>query len=196
MRGRGWVGCGVVGILLLVSGCSSVTSVNPVGEPLAAEQVQLVASIEGVWANEDMTVHVKHVGDGKLRLALVKWDQESSQFQVAEMDGLFGMLGDRAILNVQDADEDKPADEREHMFFAVSGVSDQFVVLYVPDSDAFAAAVEAGDLAGEVKQDDNSKTVRLTGDAAAINAWLTPERLRAVFATEHPLLFQRVGKVE
>lgn len=182
--------------LMLFVGCSSVMSKHPIGRPLTAEQLDLVQTLEGVWVNDEGTFFVKPLADGELALATAGWDKSEGKFAVTELRGRVGMVGDRAILNIVEPDEDTPDDEKEYLFLAITGSSDEVVVLYVPDASVFAAAVEADDLAGTVERGEHSTTVHLTGDPAAIEAFLTPERFPAAFETASPQVYRRVGKLQ
>jgi hypothetical protein len=68
------------------------------------------------------------------------------------------------------------------------------VVVLAPVVEVFAEAVEAGKLAGEVKSGQGT-TVHLTGEEAAIRAFLAPSRVGEQFHVDSPVVARRLTRL-
>src|SRR6266545_2544331 len=129
------------GLLLLmvmgVVGCSNVRSVHPLGSALPAEklkELEQVGLLEGVFSvtvgEDNRIMHVKHLGEGRLSIAEVKW--EENHFKLSEAEGLVTGIGeDHLVLNVRDKPTEADA-QSMWQFMLLAPVTKQEMVLLPP----------------------------------------------------------------
>jgi hypothetical protein len=184
-----------LGAFLLGSGgCSSVVSVHPVGARITDENSESLQTIAGVWYAADLgTVFIKTVPGGELKIAGMEWSNDA--FSCDTITAILAENDGRLFINITDfGDEDGPK-ETNHLFMWVATL-DENMVLFMPDPAAFAAAVEAKEIAGEVSKDNDSTTVRLSAEKEKLDAFLAGARMRQIFDVERPLVLRRIGELK
>ena len=161
----------------LIAGCSSVYSINPVGEKPA----QIDAALwDGNWLGADgvMTIKVIDADGGILQVAWIE-DMKLEKYQVYLMES-----GNWLFFNLKD--EDQEGDEEDPGYFwGRIKKDDNSITLWDPDISKFRALVTEGVLPGEAKKSgkDNEH------DSDVILGELTAEHLRIIVSEEKGVLF-------
>jgi hypothetical protein len=189
-----WLLC-LSAALLMLGGCDMVVSIQPMGGPLSQKQLDQAETLTGVWANEDdALMYVKHVGDGEFRLAWLSWAEGG--FKLEQETAELGVLDARVfVVNLERPDQAK-AGPRDYWFLLLKRVGESVLILLPPHGDTFAAAVESGDLPGEIERGEYDKTIRLTGEKETTDAYVRDNRNRGLFMIDAPTVLRRVGKLE
>ena len=159
-------------LLFCLWGCDSVTSATQVGD----QPVSLVAEEwDGTWLSAEgaVTLKVTDANQGKLR---VSWIEESGDgLKMETWNVQIRSSGSWNFANVRDDGGDQEIEER-YLFTRVKKDNRQ-ILFWMPDTDAFTAAVKAGHLPGEI----SDSSVRL----AALNA----DHLEVIKSDQGPTLF-------
>ncbi len=148
-------------LAVLAAGCSSVQTEHPVSaHPEALDKPRL----EGLWLLEDEVVHVRFGADNVGRLAAIDWD--GSEFRVRRLEFIVAHAGEGRYLSLRDEGED------HYDLFAYEFADNGDLVVRAEPTDAFAAAVEAGRLRGEVRKDGDDTEVALASPSDSLAAFL------------------------
>jgi hypothetical protein len=169
----------------LVLGCSSVTTLHPVGKPIEDEHGK---TVDGTWQFEDQVYHAKYIGEGKIRFAQVEWNGE--RFELSEHTALLMLHQDAGYLHVMHEDDDTPP---RYAFFRCIGDEDSILLLQ-PNYEAFRKAVDSGQLTGEVEKDDNQKEVHLTATKEQFDAFIDKAKAGEQFDLDTVMSLRRIGK--
>ena len=122
--------------LLVVSGCSTVTTKSQLGTPLAAEDAK---KLEGVWMLPDGDpLWIRHAGDNQLQVAGVEW--KDNRFRLVELTAYITADDDQHYVNFTSA-EDADAEAPFH-FLRIVATDGDYLILAPPKAEAFAAAIE------------------------------------------------------
>jgi hypothetical protein len=172
----------------LFSGCSTVSSKVPLGDPALAEDAKKLA---GIWMTPDGDPFwVRHIDGNEVRIATVEWNKAESRFELEEAKALLTQDDDRQFINLAEL---HPAEESPGYNFArVTGLDDRSIVLIFPRVDAFAKAVEEGVLKGAIKQQPSGKTVQLESTTEQLNSFVDPDKVGEQFDAESAFPLQRV----
>ena len=147
-------------VFLGLGGCSSVSSVNPVGRSLTSD---LSGELSGSWMGaEGHQLQIHCDSGGALSFAVTEWKEDEEKFVLDTGEGLLREIGDQIIFN-------NAEDEGEYTFFLIRALDGQLVV-WSPDVDEFRALVDDEILAGRVEDDDHSTQIILTGTSEEISA--------------------------
>lgn len=177
----------VSALLLCLWGCDSVTSTALVGE----KAVNLVAEEwDGTWLSAEgaVTLKVLDAKQGKLRAA---WIEDSGgELKMETWLVQIRSSGAWNFANVRDDDDDDDGDqeiEERYLFTRVKKDSHQ-ILFWMPDSDAFSAAVKAGQLPGEIS-DSNVRLAALNADHLEV---IKSEKGPTLFDWDEPWVLLRV----
>jgi len=162
--------------LIALCGCNTVTVEQPFGEPVTAAEGR---KLDGMWNANGKPVHLKCVGEGRLIFGVMEWDEKTDHFKSEEIPVLLRQVGDMNFALIAPPAGEEP---RSFHFMRYELADGNNLKVWQTNVPAFAAAVEKGELPGEVKKSGRSTTVRLTA---------TEEQLAAFFAKDHePPLFE------
>jgi hypothetical protein len=143
--------------LCVFAGCSTVTSVNPVGRSPATG---LSDELTGTWmGSEGHQLQIHCNTEGVLTFAVTEWKEDQGQFVLETGEGRLKMIGDLVIFNYLENDEN----ETSPYSFLLIRAQDGQLVAWLPDVEAFRALVEEQVLAGNVDEGPHSASVMLTG---------------------------------
>lgn len=162
--------------LMALCGCNTVTVEQPFGEPVKAAEGR---KLDGMWNADGKLLHMKCPSEGRLILAGLEWDEKTEHFKSEEIPILLRQVGDMNFALIAPPPDDE---SKSLLFYRYKLANRNNLTLWRTNVPAFAAAVEKGELPGEVKKSGRSTTVRLTA---------TEEQLIEFFAKEHePPLFE------
>lgn len=181
--------CAILSILVFTllgtAGCSSVSSIQPIGEPV---KDNLAEYFNGVWASDDGVVHCRAVGEGRLRIASVEW--KDGDFRLNHMDILITEHnGARFMHLVQKTKSDAPV---RYFFSRINASGKRHLVSFGPDIPAFAQAIEQNQLSGTVERKNKIITAKIDGPKKELEAFLTKERIGTLFIAGKPGVLSRV----
>ena len=185
---------------ILVCSCASVH----IKGPLVIES-DLVEEIEGVWVGgeKESILFIKNYGENKVKLAGLNWkrDGDKSRFEVDNLGDIVlshdifrrsprplegGLLFITADL------ENNPDDDK--IFFMKYFLSDNSIILWMPDSDYFHDLIESGEIAGKV--DSEAKDILLNIEASELISRIKEDSLSeqpSAFTTDDILIFRKVA---
>ncbi len=179
---------------LLLTACSSLTVPTPLG---GAIDGPVAERFDGVWVTQDDpaldVLILRHTAADELRIVILEWDDDAKRFQPMQRDLLLGSAdAGRLFVNIPFAQWDEETEEptldpRVGPFMPLlldpptDDAADRFVI-YWPDFDAWAAAVDAGDLAGTVERShDDVRKVDITADAESLAGFINGRAAEALF---------------
>ena len=145
-------------VFFALAGCSSVSSVHPVGRVLTGD---LSEELNGSWmGSEGHQLQIRCDSDGALSFAVAEWKEDQGKFALDTGEGVLREIGDQIVFNYAE-------DEGEYAFFLIRAFDGQLIV-WSPDVDEFRALVEDESLAGRVEDDEHSTQIILTGTSEEI----------------------------
>ena len=148
-------------LAVFAAGCSSVKTEHPVSaDPEALDKSRL----EGVWIVEDEIVHLRFGDDSVGRLAAIDWD--GGQFRVTRWEFIVARAGSGRYVSLREEGEE------EYDLFAYEFADSGDLVVRSEPTDAFARAVEAGRLRGEVRKEGDNTEVVLASPSDSLAAFL------------------------
>jgi len=167
-------------VLCTLIGCSTVTSVNPIGRPLASD---LSAELTGTWMGaEGNQLQIHCDSAGRLTYAVTEWKEDQGAFAIETGDGILTSIGDRVFFNyVENQDADRPT----HGFLLLRAMDGQLAV-WLPDVDEFQKLVEENVLIGDLEEDSQASNVVLTGSSEEIATALENLDLAGLFDWSEP----------
>ncbi len=166
-------------VLCIVIGCSTVTSVNPIGRVL---EVDLSAELTGTWMGpEGNQLQIHCDGAGHLTYAVTEWKEDHNNFVLEVGDGVLRSVGERIFFNFV---EDQECERPTYSFLLVRAMDGQLVV-WLPDVDEFRKLVEEKVLIGEVEGSQETDVV-LTGSSEEITKALENLDLAELFDWSEP----------
>jgi len=175
----------VVAVALAPVGCSSVTLRHPLpANGGASDRAQL----EGCWRSGGEVVFVEFSDDGVGRIAGVDW--KDGRFQLGEAEMVVSRAADRGFLSVRT--RGTSGWDRELYLLEFHATDDGDLVLWAPDPEAFAVAVDQGRLEGTVERDEHSLNVTLTGAPEKVLAFLGDPASGELFDLRRPIVVTRV----
>lgn len=169
-------------VLCALFGCSTVTSVNPIGRPLASN---LSDELTGTWmGSQGHQLQIHCDSGGALTFAVTEWKEDQGKFALDTGDGVLKSIGDRVFFNfVEDQENEHPT----FSFFLVGAMDGQLVV-WAPDVDEFRSLVEKQVLIGDVEEGSHSTNVVLTGSSEEIAKVLETLDLAQLFDWSEPTI--------
>lgn len=170
--------------MLLLAGCGGVSFEHPLSDPATTE---IDESLIGFWEPVASSIGEPDPGPGDLvaRIAVGKTKQggkameavaleiEDGVVQVKRLEVLATRIGDHRYLSLRD-----PEESDKSWFVIRYEVTDEDLLRgQILDAEAFAAAVDAGELKGEVTSRDRGHeaaglTVQITSGTDEVRTWL------------------------
>ncbi len=167
-------------VLCAMIGCSTVTSVDPIGRPLA---VDLSAELTGTWMGaEGNQLQIHCDSAGRLTYAITEWKEDQNKFVLETGDGLLRSIGDWVFFNYV---EDHEAEHPTHSFLLLRAMDGQLVI-WLPDVEEFRTLVEEQVLNGDVEEGQHAASVVLTGSSEEIAKALENLDLAQLFDWSEP----------
>jgi len=179
-------------VALLSASCSTITSVQPIGHPLAADS-KIPADLTGIWRNDENEVFfVQCLKDGTIYFAAPEWDEEKKHFKLEISNSVVRTLGEYHVINAR---MDGAGDSPFHPALFV--MRPDSLVMWAGDPEAFLPLVKNEELVGtfEEKEERNGRTVsvKLTGDSAKITERLEVKDPVQFFDLKNPLVLYRIN---
>lgn len=169
-------------VLCTLIGCSTVTTVNPFGQPL---ETDLSTELSGTWIGaEGNQLRIHCDGDGRLTYALTEWKEDQGGFVLETGDGVLTSIGDHVFLN----DIEDKEDEASVYSFLLLRVMDGQLIVWLPNVDEFRSLVEAEILKGTIKEEEHSENVVLTGSSEEIAKAVESLDLAKLFDWSEPAI--------
>ena len=167
-------------VLCTVVGCSTVTSVNPIGRPLEAD---LSAELTGTWMGAEGNQLQIHCGSaGRLTYAVTEWKEDQGAFALETGDGILTSIGHRVFFNYI---ENHEAERPTHSFLLLRAMDGQLVV-WLPNVDEFQKLVKEKVLIGDLEEGSQPTNVVLTGTSEEIATALENLDLAVLFDWSEP----------
>ncbi len=169
-------------VLCFLIGCSTVTSVNPIGRPLEND---LSAELTGTWMGaEGNQLQIHCDSTGRLSYAVTEWKDDQGAFVLETGNGVLRAIGDRVFFNyIEDQESDHPAYD-----FLLLRVMDGQLVIWLPNVDQFRSLVEEQTLKGDVVDGAEPTNVVLTGSSEEIAKALETLDLADLFDWAEPAI--------
>lgn len=165
-------------LVFAFAGCSSVSSVNPVGRMLTGD---ISAEFNGSWmGSEGHQLQVHCDSAGALVFAVTEWKEDQGKFVLEQGQGVLREIGDQIVFNYAEK-------EGEYAFFLIRAADGQLVV-WSPDVDEFRALIEAETLAGRIEDDEHSTQIVLTGTSEEISTLIEKRDLSKLFEWSEPAI--------
>lgn len=175
----------------LLSGCGSVMTAKPL--PQSALTWEQREQFEGVWVfahGEGPAYLIAFECDGTARLGEVAW--EKGRFRTRQYLMTLAQDADggpaSGFLSIQG---EKRKDRAEYALVRYRFLSGDDLVVWLPVTKPFNAAIEAGRLEGKIYDDDTE----ITGPPQALLGFLRDPANAALFDYENPLLFRRAAGI-
>ncbi len=163
-------------------GCSTVTSVNPIGRAL---EMDLSAELSGTWMGaEGNQLQIHCDSAGHLAYAVTEWKDDQGAFVLETGDGVLRSIGERVFFNFI---EDPEAERPRYSFLLLREMDGQLVV-WLPNIDQFRKLVEDQVLAAEVVEGSEPTNVVLTGSSEEIANILETLDLSDLFDWAEPAI--------
>lgn len=175
--------------LMALCGCDTVTVEQPFGEPVKAAEGR---KLDGMWNADGKPVHLKCVGEGRLIFAVMEWDEKTEHFKSEEIPILLRQVGDMNFALIAPPAREEP---KSFHFMRYELVDRNNLKVWRTNVSAFAAAVEKGELPGEVKKSGRSTIVRLTASEEQLVEFFAKEHQPPLFveAKDSPMTLTRVN---
>lgn len=146
---------------LLAAGCSTVQTEHPVSDrPEALDKSRL----EGVWLVEEEILHLKFDDGNVGRLAALEW--EDGGFRARRWEFVVAHAGEGRYASLREEGEE------HYDLLAYDFADNGDLVVHSEPTDAFARAVEAGRLRGEVRRDGDDTEVVLASPPDTLVSFL------------------------
>jgi hypothetical protein len=191
---------------ILVCSCASVH----IKGPLVIES-DLVEEIEGVWVGgeKESILFIKNYGENKVKLAGLNWkrDGDKSRFEVDNLGDIvlshdIFRSGSSALdggLLFMTADGDSLVGREsevfgDKIFFMKYFLSDNSIIIWMPDSDYFHDLVESGEIAGKV--DSEAMDILLNIEASELISRLKDDSRSeqpSAFTTDNLVILRKVA---
>jgi len=174
----------LVAVFLFAAGCSSVSSMHPVG----VADAELGERLTGTWEANGESVHIHHIADGVIRIAGVQW--KDNAFKLSEFTATVTRNKLVGYVNLwHEGKEDEPT---TYSFMRILSVDDEHLVVVGPEVGAFKQAVNDGDLKGTVTERENSTSVVLKGEKGELDDYILPSRAGQQFSLSSPMVLRRL----
>ena len=148
-------------LAVFAAGCSSVKTEHPVSaDPEALDKERL----EGMWLVEDEIVHLRFGDDGVGRLAAIDW--HGGEFRLRRGEFIVARAGEGRYVSL------RVEGAEEYDLLAYDFAENGDVVVHSEPTGAFARAVEAGRLRGEVRRDGDDTEVLVASPSDSLLSFL------------------------
>jgi len=174
---------------MLLLGCDSVRTENPIGRPASEDDV---AQLSGRYKADQEIMQIHGIGGHAMRAAVLKWENEA--YTIQELDVRVGVIDkpDTVFYLMNLRDHQSEADETGPYDFILARKRDNTLIVWPANIPAFAQAVHDEKLSGSVEK-QNVLNVRLRDSSEKLTAFLEAEDLADYFHWEEPFFLERVG---
>jgi hypothetical protein len=171
-----------------VAACLPVSSKVPAGSTVGFKPDPVLLGVwKGRGENDDNPAYLHFIGndDGSMTAIIVSPPRKQNLGEWSAYSLRVARLGANHIVNARElSDNGKPAEgptaEQNILLMYRVGKGGK-VTLYIMDDKAAAAAIKAGEIAGEVEPGQDGD-VHITADTAALDAFLKTPRAAALFS--------------
>jgi hypothetical protein len=178
----------ILAFLFLVStlcGCASVAMRQPLPEKVDAPEKAL---FEGEWVSEGQIIYIRFGEGGHGRFAGVDWKE--GRFQLDEGEMIVTKGEGRSFLSVR-IEENGVWDER-YYFARYRFTESGDLELWLPDTKAFAEAIEKGTLEGVVEKGKHTQSVTISSKPEKVLAFLIASENEMLFDSKEPMILKRL----
>lgn len=184
---------------LLLTSCTYVACKEPVGTPI---KDGLAEKIDGTWQFGNDAVHIKTLGDGKVRVSSIR--QDKTEVTLKQDTIVVTTIGEGMYANWPVVIKDHAMSPQYMPLYMTVG--DRALVLYHPQYEVFAEAVRSGKLKGAIKEnkptalgDPAAKDVTepegvSINDAKALEEFIRQRPMSDLFNVNKPLGATRIGE--
>jgi len=205
-----WTALAAAVLLTAGPGCDTLVVNQPPGTPLGDDKA---ATLAGSWVavdedgRQEGTLLLGHVNGSVYTLAILKWEGDDGTFEMLQLPVHVTAVGDAWFISIPakpERDDDDPPPGLAIKAVDVTGwllarlkPTDAGVDLIDFDTDAWAAAVDSGEIDGEVNRGEHSTDVRITAKKRDLDAFLRQQDLDKLFPIdgEQPLHLKRVAEM-
>jgi hypothetical protein len=178
----------LLGAAIFLGGCSSVSSKFLIGTPV---EENLSAKFDGVWDLGDGNVgQVKYLGKGQLRVAGGEWKE--GRFELTEMTIVLTKCGNKQFVNFYD--QEKVDEKGSNYLFGYGAFIGDYFLVWLPKTEVFEKAVNAGKIKGKVSKEKNSKSIDLEESSDTLCRFLQDQAVELLFDLEDPMIYRRMIK--
>jgi hypothetical protein len=158
-------------LVLAVGGCSSVTIKEPL--PMISNAAEL-ARFQGEWVSDDQILYIRLGSNGIGKFAGVDW--KNDQFQLEKGEFIVSKGSENGFLSVRVQENDKWLEGYYFLQYHFTKAED--LLLWLPEVNAFADAVEKEKLKGTTEKGKSSVSVVIISPPEKILAFLNdPSKL-------------------
>lgn len=178
----------ILAFLFLMStlcGCASVTMRQSLPEKVDAPEKAL---FEGEWVSEGQIIYIRFGEGGHGRFAGVDWKE--GRFQLDEGEMIVTKGEGRSFLSVR-IEENGVWDER-YYFARYRFTESGDLELWLPDTKAFAEAIEKGTLEGVVEKGKHTQSVTISSKPEKVLSFLNDPAHDALFDSKEPMILKRL----
>jgi len=175
-------------VAALLAACLPVSSKVPAGTTVGFKpDPVLLGAWKGRGENDDNPTYLHFVGndDGSMTAIIVSPPRKENPGEWSAYSLRVARLGANHVVNARElSNNGKPAGgpgAEQNMLLMYRAGKGGTLTLYIMDDKAVAAAIKAGEIAGEVEQGQDGD-VHITADAAALDAFLKTPRAAALFS--------------
>jgi len=182
----------------LLSGCSTVSSKSPLGDPTSADDAKKLA---GIWMTLDGDpIYVQYIDGNELRVANVGWNKAESRFELEEARAFLTQDEDRQYLNLAESssaesasvEADAAAKSINYSFVRLNEMSDRSIVMMFTNVDAFEKAVKDKVLGGTIEQSQSGTSIKLDVTTEQLNKFVDPAKVGEQFDPETAFPLMRI----
>ena len=183
----------LAGLGLVLVGCDSVGTRYPLSadpQPIDAEQ------FEGAWMVDNDVIHIHYDSQGVARMAGVEWDNETDSFKLNEAEIIVAEGEGHNYMSVGIADDEaaEAGKVEEYLLVQYYFTDEPDMVIWMPISGAFVAAVESGKLKGEITKGEMSSSILLTDSGETIIKFLDDPENDDLFEYREPMILRKISK--
>ena len=181
-----WMGLSV----MLLTGCKTVVSMNPVGIPdteIKKEQY------EGIWQIDEGAIQCKFAKDGKtLVVGGVEWNDDAQEYKLQQIKVDLRKIGDRRFLNLLSQDDDTETTGPRYFFaeYNFKDGNEEYILLWYPDFGKFKEAIEENKIVGSATDD----TVTITEKPESLMTFLQQYQDKDLFNYREPIIIRRIAR--
>lgn len=174
--------------LLLLSGCSTVSMTTALPHASAGDEVADREQLEGAWECRGAPIQLRFREDGTGVFAALEW--EDDRFVPEQHELVVTSVDDRRFLSVRVFEDGEWLPNRYLAEYGLSEAGE--LVVWQPDVQAFADAVDRGELAGTIERAEYSTDVVLTAAPEQILAFLRDTERAELFDLSDPMTCRKI----
>jgi len=172
-------------IALMGSACSSVTATQPLPR---MEDFGEQEKLEGTWSDGDQVLHLAFDDQGVIHFAGVSWQEDHFGLERGE-----ATVSEGVDLNLLSIRVQEKGEWLEGYIFAQFRITDRGdLLLWLPEVDAFADAVDDGRLEGIVERGKYGTDVSITANPEDLHAFINDPARPHLFNLTDPIILRRV----